>query len=423
MTKEIEVAHIVIEAKTPLKTGGSRSDFLQDSPVLRDWNGLPMILGTSIAGVLRSAYEAHYGDTKLFGYQEGETGEGSRVILSNALLLDEEGKVQESLLPKLEGFLALFETLPIREHVAISDKGVVDGRGKFDEEVVYAGTRFKFSIELIEAESDTFEKLLALFADTTFRLGGGGTKGFGSFEVVEVSYLKSALDGYSSSLNAPLEGAEKKQLETKNTTGIRYELKLHPDDFFMFGSGFGDEEADMTPVYEQVVDYASGGLGEKRVLIPASSIKGALAHRTVFHYNRIKGHYVGDAEAAKRLEALFGAAKNSKTGQSGSRGRVLFSDCYKSDAGSTKVFDHVSIDRFTGGAIEGALFQERTVADDGEAYTVEIHLDDKGLEEEALLAFEAAMKDVCTGMLPLGGAVTKGHGAFNGTVWKNGEAL
>ena len=43
------IAHIIIEADTPLKVGSNDSDFLQDSPLQKDFNGLPMILGTSIA--------------------------------------------------------------------------------------------------------------------------------------------------------------------------------------------------------------------------------------------------------------------------------------------------------------------------------------------------------------------------------------
>ena len=51
------IAHITIEAETPLKVGSSESDFLKDSPIQKDWNNLPMILGTSIAGVLRRDFE------------------------------------------------------------------------------------------------------------------------------------------------------------------------------------------------------------------------------------------------------------------------------------------------------------------------------------------------------------------------------
>ena len=40
---------------------------------------------------------------------------------------------------------------------------------------------------------------------------------------------------------------------------------------------------------------------------------------------------------------------------------------------------------------------------------------EKGVDELFIKAFEATLKDVCCGMLALGGATTKGHGVFNGT--------
>ena len=45
------LAQITLQAKTPLKVGSGDSDFLSDAPVQKDFNALPMILGTSIAGV------------------------------------------------------------------------------------------------------------------------------------------------------------------------------------------------------------------------------------------------------------------------------------------------------------------------------------------------------------------------------------
>jgi len=136
MTKH--TAHITIQADTPLKVGSNNSDFLQDAPIQKDWNGLPMILGTSIAGVLRKDFQWDTDD--IFGKENG-----SKIIISNALLLDEKGKVNEKLLLQKSPFLKIFDNLPLREHTAIDDKGVTKDGAKFDEEVVYKGTKFKFS--------------------------------------------------------------------------------------------------------------------------------------------------------------------------------------------------------------------------------------------------------------------------------------
>jgi len=403
------IAHITIEANTPLKVGSANSDFLHDSPIQRDWNGLPMILGTSIAGVLRKDFDENLVDD-IFGNDNG-----SRVIFSNALLLDENQKVQEGLLLEKSDFLQLFESLPIREHTAITAKGVAKEHSKFDEEVVYKGTRFKFAIEMLENEK-AFDELIELLLSPSFRLGGGSTKGFGKFKVIAIAKktIKSVDDlvSYSSSLNS-LESEKITPTDKKSKTHTVYNLKIKPDDFFMFGSGFGDDDADQTAVAERVIDYKKKGLSANNILIPATSIKGALAHRTTYHYNLNSELYIGDDKAREVITELFGEAKNSKEKIDGSKGKLLFSDCFKLDRGERKIFDHVAIDRFTGGGIDGALFQEKTIAQSDE-WEIEILLEN-GVDEPFVKAFEQSLDDVCSGMLPLGGATTKGHGVFSGT--------
>ncbi len=413
--KTRHIAHITIEAETPLKVGSNASDFLQDSPVQKDWNGLPMILGTSIAGVLRKDFQ---GDVKdIFGEECG-----SKVIFSNALLLNEKAEVYEELLLEKTPFLQLFYNLPIREHTIITDKGV--SGNKFDEEVVYKGTRFKFSIEMIEDDKESFDEVLNLLYSSSFRLGGGSTKGFGKvkiFEIKTASFNRENYKSYSSSLNYVGLAVPNNLLgDTQPTNYTKYTLRITPDDFFMFGSGFGDSDADSTPVYEKVIKYdgKNSGLTDKQILIPASSIKGALSHRTAFYYNKAIDATIesGNAKVGENndaVKAIFGHKKEFVDDKElGQKGKILISDCFKNDNNQTKTFDHVAIDRFTGGAMDGALFQEKTIADDRE-YKIEILLE-KNIEEKYIKAFQDALNDICIGMLPLGGMTTKGHGSFCG---------
>jgi len=421
-------AHIIIEADTPLKVGSNASDFLQDSPIQKDWNGLPMILGTSIAGVLRKDFK---GDkNEIFGDEDSKKkdSKGSKVIVSNGLLLDENGEVKEELLLEKSDFLQLFDNLPIREHTAINSKGVAKEHSKFDEEVLYKGSRFKFSIELVDSDEKTFKDILEILAQNSFRLGGGSTKGFGKIEVVEIEYDEFDIQnhgGYSSSLNTTL--SKKYQLQkTDSDRYYVYKLSLKPDDFFMFGSGFGDDEADNTPVYEKVVIWKNGKgkFSKEKVLISASSIKGAIAHRVAYHYNRLNGATIENqkgkvGEENEAVVEIFGHKKESKNDKElGQKGKILISDCFI-DNQPTKVFDHVAIDRFTGGAIDGALFQEKTVASN-ESFNLEILLD-KSVSDKELEAFENTLKDIRNGMLGLGGMTTKGHGFFSGDVFKDGK--
>ena len=423
------LAYVIIEAKTPLKVGGGKNDLFLDAPVQRDWNGLPMILGTSVAGILRRAFEDCKGEddvNEIFGTKDERDPnkqKGSRLIISNALLLvDKNNKVCEELLLQKSEFLRYFDILPIRDHVAIGANGTAKDAGKFDEEVVFKGTRFKFSLEL-DGSKEEFERILNLLSDPALRLGGGSSKGFGSLGILEIKWGEFEPNEFSSSLNFSSDKFVEFKVEDKiNQKFIKYELKISPDDFFMFGSGFGDKEADQTPVLESVIDYNNGRkyLSNQKILIPASSVKGALSHRTAFHYNKLNG-YADVGSQNKAVKEIFGYEKGKN--EKGSKGKILLSDCFLNydEQKDAKVFEHVSIDRFTGGAIDSALFQEKAVVK-RDKFCIEILLKD-GACDDAKEVFERALKDVIHGRLPLGGATTKGYGFFKGEVVKNGKRL
>ncbi len=420
------IANITIEAKSPLKVGSNSIDFLQDSPVQKDWNGLPMILGTSFAGVLRKEFEKDRAN-ELFGDEfvndKNKEAKGSRVIISNALLCDESGKVCEGLLNERSEFLEHFSSLPKRDHTAIDSKGVALERSKFDEEIVYSGARFKFNIELISENKDDFKAILDVLFQKHFRIGGGSSKGFGEIKVEHVSYDEfeensTEYENFTNSLNVELPKSYDFDLN-QNKKHHTYKLSLKADDFFMFG-GWYDLDADNASIMEKIIVHGSGKseFSKQKVLIPASSIKGAIAHRTTYHYNRLNEKYIGNENICEAVEAIFGAKKDENKGY---KGKILISYLYMQEF-SHKVFDHVSIDRFTGGAIDGALFQEKTI-NSNEIISLEILLEKNIEDKKAIKAFEAALCDLANGNLPLGGATTKGHGFFSGKVFKDNEEL
>lgn len=472
------LARFVIEATTPLAVHSGDKEVLTDAVVIRDVNGLPYIPGSSIAGVIRHAWkDARKDDKDLFGFQKNTKdlndiepinkseedddelkGLGSRIIFTEARILDSEGKVVDGLQTVNDPLLKLFTNIPIRQHVRITHKGVAADKGKFDEQVVYSGTRFCFEMEMLgcEEEVETFAQLLSILNQSTFRLGGSSRKGFGKIEVKEILYCSMAIGDKaylekSSNLEESLiwYNKYKKNLQTKapiDKPAKRLCYKLRPENFFLFGSGFGDDDADMTPAKEQKVSWEEGvgKLMEYEYLIPASSIKGALAHRTAFHFNQLDGFFA-DGKTKEEIEAhtgnnneavrlLFGYEGDQK-GKGKQRGNVIISDMFI-NASEDKVFNHVAIDRFTGGGVDGALFTEKAAywhSNNQDEYPLklEILIDNQNIEkidkkrikdnvnlesikEKALQAFEMSLDDLCNGLLPLGGGVNKGHGIFIG---------
>ena len=196
-------------------------------------------------------------------------------------------------------------------------------------------------------------------------------------------------------------------------------------------------------------DPAANPAEQLRFPIPGSSIRGPLAHRMLFHANRLEGRCI-DADAwrekteeerkdlektykdhARRDSALIeflGTAKESgesgdSGGGSGQAGRILFDDAEVCDVEWIVGIDHVSIDRFTGGArdLTGALFREEALLGGRIEVTATIRPPRKsatedgetigGWPEATAKAFLLAVRDLCTGRLVLGG---RGHGECSG---------
>lgn len=449
-----QLARFVIEVATPIAVGAGSKDFITDAPVLKDVNGLPYLPGSSIAGVIRHAI----GEDKaksFFGYNDrvkSENSIGSEIIFTHAMMIGKDGLAMEGLNEidfSDKEFYSKFKTLPIRQHNSIDAKGTVKDGGKFDEQVVYKGTRFCFEIEKVSTQEkdDDFENVIKTLYASDLRLGGGTRTGFGEIKIISCHYVSLNLSdsdelsryiSKNSSLNDEVfwnnENLKKEPDNSKSTNWNKYELNLLPDDFFLFGSGFGNDNADMTPVKESVIVWEKDKpkFEDNYILIPCTSVKGAVSHRVAYHYNRLSGIYtdkikkeeyknhVGNKNAA--VKALFGTEGDKS--EEIKRGNVIFSDVLMPHCTmKEKVLNHVSIDRFTGGAIDGALFQEEVVFGKGNTFKLIFQVQQATYPDKAIEAFECVLKDICIGMLPLGGGVNRGHGIFSGTILKNDKLL
>lgn len=460
----INVARFIIEAATPISIGTGEKDFITDAPVLKDINGLPYIPGSSLAGVVRHAI----GEEKarnFFGFSDQRNPDnnmGSEIIFSNAVMIGKKGEVLDGLinLDFTDSFYSKFQTLPIRQHNRINHKGVVEDAGKFDEQVVYKGTRFCFEIENVSdnQEDSNFSEVINTFFSKELRIGSGTRSGFGEIKIVSctvaalnlenLEHLRAYIDKSSSLRKDQFWSKDfvKNQSDKEkriNDKWTEYSLELKADDFFLFGSGFGNDDADMTPVRESIITWNNDipEFEDDYVLIPATSMKGAISHRVAYHYNKLEGVFADKVDEEeyfkhvgnnnKAIRMLFGSEgendkkKVEETENKQQRGNVIFSDLIVDTTTiKKKILNHVAIDRFTGGAIEGALFQEEVLFGNDTSFHMKILLDTSNVEEENITkAFIQSLKDITTGMLPLGGGVNRGHGSFNGILSINGETV
>ncbi len=231
---------------------------------------------------------------------------------------------------------------------------------------------------------------------------------------------------------------------------VTVSMDLEPEDYWRFGQTgtptvVMEHSPDDTVFTEPVIHWGREDSGkgdakanfdvERRMLvIPASGLKGAISHRVLYHYHRLECMASEDSESWamddeqtrwERVVELFGDLKaNVDDEESGRAGILTFEDVYldfvQKDIG---VMQHNSIDRFTGGTIDGALFSEELIWKT--SFTLRIHVDlirGESISSQSREALHLALKDLAEGRLSLGAASSRGHGYFScpGLDWSDG---
>lgn len=466
------IARFVLEAKTALSIGSGGTDGVYDHPIVRDANGLPTIPGTSLAGVLRHLWANGHDDPRsansVFGYQRGNEGAASRLEVAACALHDSQGQpVEGLLLPPadrdrlrrdwlLSAAVKTREDPLFRDRVRLNHRGVTIRTGKFDRGLLAAGHRFSGELRLwSETPNDSnWPTLLGLLTDPRLRLGGATRAGMGAMALVSlhtglfdlrdptdiVAFQQLALSlGAAAGLSAcdlaslPVPGANTRTLE----------LELIPRDFWRIGQGneslgrFG-KTPDLLPKLEPIVTWTQGraAAGTRYALVPGSSVKGALAHRTAFHWNAMNGKFVDDptvdittwdkSEHCPGVREIFGYAKDRETASGrnhdaiGQVGHVLIDDTHieiteQDRRNRIQAMIHNSIDRFTGGVRNRMLFTEELLYQCPIPLRITLLPGIDKAEATARRALARAICDLCEGRLALGAGVTKGHGSFTGT--------
>jgi len=505
------IAQIIIETTTPLVVGSGKSSLDNDAIVARDWNFLPYVPGTGILGVLRSLFSQRYDENSVFSVFGGKdkdtkkegTFKGAVFEISDALLIDgddygKNGTVLQNIVCKsdLSNYHKSFLKLPKREHAKIGFTGVVEDTGKFDNEFVYKGARFKFEIELQDDNEITavyWKSILDFFSSSDFLLGSGTTNGYGQIKVVSVkektydlnkeneliAYLNHSVD-----LNADFDG-EEHIFKSNESNWEDLSIENINSNALHIGAGYGDSDVDDTNYREQVIEWNSNKANWKEYyVIPGSSIKGVIAHRVAYLFNKEKGNtiekilnngktkvfdkeqekidnlldrfnkkieaiknynddisidelneklseldklkneindfeyasdklingtdllkdYVG--ENNEMVKQLFGFASNND--ENGTIGKIIFNDVYIPSANVAEtIFMHNKIDRFTGGTIDTALYEEKVFVAK-EPLTINYKIYKNSVSKE----LTGAIKDLTKGNLAIGGKTNKGYGYF-----------
>ncbi len=140
--------------------------------------------------------------------------------------------------------------------------------------------------------------------------------------------------------------------------------------------------------------------GEPEPILSGTSLGGALRARALKIANTL-----GPAKAQSLVEEMFGKTDKAS--------KVRVREDIVQNATTNFVQNRVSIDRFTGGARDTALFNEQPAfGGDDTLVTLDVRL--SGPEDYEIGLLLLLLKDLWTGDLPLGGESSVGRGRLKG---------
>jgi len=437
--KRIIVRGILV-LDTPTCLGQGDTDSPTDLPLLRDslHENYALLTGSSIAGALRN-----YLRERDKGYDQSDRrNDIAAKIFGDLFAYKDEKEKSETEKIKLreqdnQSLLIIddaISTKPIkaelRDGVKInSATRTAEDKAKYDLELLQAGTEFPLSFELlIEKDNDeaTLLKALAIALQGLepqndsksgeISLGMKKRRGFGRCHVEEWQVWSFNLDKLcdrTSWLNFEHwrtgllpDRATHPSIATalgvslENESDRRDRFTIHAE-FKLVGSLLIRSGQDSTGRAPDVVHLKSHRNDELKPILSGTSLAGVLRHRAERIVKTL-------GSCSPIVDKLFGyvVGKQSQASRLVVHERVI-------EYATELVQNRIAIDRFTGGAYHGALFDEQPIfGGDETCVYIELELHNPEKYEIGLLLL--LLKDLWTTDLPVGGESSIGRGRLKG---------
>jgi len=414
---------------------GGEGEGFADMKILRDpKNGGPLLPGTSLAGALRS----HLADI-LFGYRADEQQEVSRLF--GSARSDDYGSQSPLIVFDSFGELPDDQDIEIRDGVAINpETGTAEPHHKYDVEVLPAGTAFPVRIDLILAKSELESELLFLLAKTLeglcqgeISIGMRRSRGLGTVKASQ--WRAKRFDLY-------LQDGWIQWVTSDHENPIEKEVPEYESPFQAIKSVYHElpQDGERVDRRKRVVIEADlaiqGGLlvrspgseagapdavhlqSAGNPVLPGTSLAGAMRAHALRISQCVRGE-----DACEWIDRLFGPRIEKKMvshSKQPSASRLRISESSIENP-AFRLQTRIAIDRFTGGTVNGALFEEQLLA--GGTFTVRFELRNPLEGEVGLLLL--LLRDLLSGEIPVGGSASVGRGMLRGkaTLYlANGEA-
>ncbi|MGM3309669.1 RAMP superfamily CRISPR-associated protein [Anabaena sp. WFMT] len=404
---------LVLDTPTCLGSGDVEGD--TDLVILRDSvEDKALLMGSSIAGALRNYlrdYEYGYNAEEicvLFGGQRSEEeGEQSPLIINDAI---------SNTIPHVE----------LRDGVKINSitRTAEDGQ-KYDLELLEAGTKFDISFELIienNREKLIRELVIVLqgLESGKIPIGMKKQRGFGRCHVEEWQVWKFDLQKSDERLDwlnfehwkLGLFSSYPIHKSIEEALGLFLDEKEDKRDRLTIHSTFtlaspllirsGQASSDKAP---DVVHLKSRRNGEFQPVLSGTSLAGVLRHRAERIVNTLQKN-------TSIIDEIFGVDFSKDKTKKAKVSRLIVHESVIKKSNDL-VQNRIAIDRFTGGALHGALFNEQPIfGSDKTELKLELELRQPKPHEIGLLLL--LIKDLWTGDLPVGGTSSIGRGRLQG---------
>lgn len=446
-------------AQTPLHIGGYGTSSDTDLPLAQNGKGEWYVPGTSIAGVLRHWCEKNLPPSlikEIFAPKRTpgvEEGHASFVLVEDATIENANAVLAE-----------------IRDGVGIDRfYGTAADKAKYDRAVLPRGTRlcFEMLVEIgkdhnVEEVKAAIGYLLEALQAEQLRFGAAKTRGLGRVKLADLVIREQSFLGFAvlDTLNKGGTPLTIKQLKNdsiavKRAASLEIRIRWQPRLPVMVKAGYDGIGVDMLPL------TSANGNETVALCLPGSSIKGVLrSHaerimRTLLDIAVTPGsEFHEQFDGIPLVEELFGARNKAKaeTGRKTTYlglGALSIDDCYakpqhqmsvknwraveratvENDKSAEqwdirtklaalanvnfRINHHVAIDRWTGGASDGALYSvlaPTAIEWEEICLTLDFGRLEGGSQLPALMLLLLVLRDVAENRLPFGFATNRGMG-------------
>jgi CRISPR/Cas system CSM-associated protein Csm3 (group 7 of RAMP superfamily) len=438
------IERVVVEGslvlEKPAHFGNGDVDELSDMPLLLDDQGNPLLTGASIAGALRNYLrDWELGFSKEFDL-ESERKTLAVYLFGGARGDDKEGAQSPLIVDDAHGEMRGIE---LRDGDPRSR--TAEDKHKFDIELLEAGTVFQLRFELLVSEGKDADRnrllcALALALGGLERgeiaLGKRKSRGYGRcrlrewsvtrYDLKEEEHLLAWLTTERDWDDKPTVAAEKggeissllgvaDKLEAEEFKDHRRVFKLDAefqlDGSLLIRSGAGPKEGPLPDaIHLHSRQVGSDPDDPREPVLPGTSLAGALRHRALRIAQTLAE---GNGKARQLVEEMFGPERKDQDDETTLKASRVIVEETPISGGNLLVQNRIRIDRFTGGAYEGALFNEAPIFGGSDSY-VRIELALRNPKEHEIGLLLLLLKDLWTGDLPIGGESSVGRGRLEG---------